>query len=108
MTMARIACLVLLTSTLFGCGTIITKIEGPMNWAGKPISPLYSGTRFSYGGAQQSEVFYVWVIDVPLSAAADTGVLPISLLQVGYGAAAKLFPAEEEVVVRPEATVVTE
>ena len=101
--------LALLLSGLCGCGTIITKIEGPMNWEGEEISPLYSGARFSLGGARTSEVAFVWAIDLPLSLAADTGVLPISLLQVGYDyVAGSLFSDEEEVVLRPEATVVPE
>jgi len=101
--------LALLLSGLCGCGTIITQIEGPMNWEGKQISPLYSGARFSLGGARTSEVAFVWAIDLPLSLVADTGVLPISLLEVGYGYVAQsFFPSEEEVVLRPEATVVPE
>jgi uncharacterized protein YceK len=91
-----------------GCGTLITKIdsESKSECDGKKISPIYSGTRLSLGCARTSEVAFIWVIDVPLSFTADTGVLPISLLQVGYGwARDRFFPVEEEPVLQPEATI---
>jgi uncharacterized protein YceK len=104
--MKRLPFLLLLAAGLLGCGTIITKVDGAKDFAGKPISPIYSGARFSYGGISRSDAYYVWAVDTPVSAVADTAVLPISLLQVGYGAVRDLFPKEEEVVLQPEATVV--
>jgi uncharacterized protein YceK len=93
---------------LLGCGTLITKIDNEQTSQcnGRKISPIYSGTRLSLGCARTSDVAYLWVVDVPLSFTADTGVLPISLLQVGYGVTRDyLFPPEEEVILQPEATI---
>jgi len=97
-------------STSLGCGTLITQVDGPLfapgertfNWDGQEASPVYSGTRLSWGGATKSEAFYVWVVDLPLSFVADTAILPLSLLQDGLS---RVLPEkEEEEVVRPEAT----
>ena len=91
-----------------GCGTLITKIdnESTSECNGRKISPIYSGTRLSLGCARSSDVAFLWVIDVPLSFTADTGVLPISLLQVTYGSTRDyFFPREEEVILEPEATI---
>jgi uncharacterized protein YceK len=95
----------LLATGLLGCGTIITKIDGAKTFDDKEISPIYSGTRFAIGGAQLSPVYFVWVIDVPLSFAADTALLPVSILQVIGGAIGdSFFPEEETIVIEPEAT----
>lgn len=104
---------VALVSTLLfhtGCGTLITQVDGPLfapgkktfNWDGKESSPVYSGTRLSWGGVRKSEVFYVWIVDLPLSFVADTAILPLSLLQDGLARVFVLF--EEESVIEPEAT----
>lgn len=98
-----------MVSVLSGCGTLITQIDGPLfapgertfNWDGKPASPIYSGTRLSYGGVRKSEVFYVWIVDLPLSFVADTGLLPLSILQdLLY----RIFGLVEEEALEPEAT----
>lgn len=95
----------LLATALVGCGTIITKIDGPKTFDDKEISPIYSGTRFSIGGARISPVYFIWIIDVPLSFAADTALLPVSLLQaIGGAIADRYFPEEEVEVLEPEAT----
>jgi uncharacterized protein YceK len=95
----------LLAASLVGCGTIITKIDGAKTFDDRKISPIYSGTRFSLGGARISPVAFVWIIDVPLSFAADTALLPVSILQVIYGSIKdRYFPEEETVIIEPEAT----
>ena len=81
-----IASLLFLTS---GCGTLITQIDGPLfspgsksfNWDQQAASPIYSGTRLSYGGVRKSDIKYVWIVDLPLSFVADTAILPLSILQ---------------------------
>jgi uncharacterized protein YceK len=101
----RPALCALLLAPLLGCGTIITKIdtESPNACNGRPIPPIYSGTRVSLACARGDAAPLVWAIDVPLSFTADTGVLPISFLQVGYRwLEAKM---EDEPVLEPEATI---
>ena len=92
--------LILLSS---GCGTLITQVDGPLfdpgarafNWDEKEVSPIYSGTRLSFGGARKSDVAFVWIIDLPLSFVADTAILPLSLLQDVVARIADLFRDEE-------------
>jgi uncharacterized protein YceK len=72
-----------------GCGTLITQFDGPLfapgkrsfNWDQEEASPIYSGTRLSFGGTRKSEVYFVWIADLPFSFVADTLVLPLSLTQ---------------------------
>jgi uncharacterized protein YceK len=109
-------CIALLAGVLLlqtGCGTLITQVDGPLfapgektfNWDGKPASPIYSGTRLSWGGVRKSEIFYVWIVDLPLSFVADTAILPLSLIQDGLS---RIFGVvvEEEEVIEPKATPV--
>jgi len=91
----------LLSASLTGCGTLITLIEGPIDFDNRPIAYAYSGTRFSLGGARKSPVAFVFVVDLPFSFVGDTAVLPVRLLQAGF---AYLFPAEIEEAIEPEAT----
>ena len=106
----RALCLALLLLSS-GCGTLITQIDGPLfepgkrsfNWDEQEISPIYSGTRLSFGGARKSDVYYVWVIDLPLSFIADTAILPLALLQDVAARIADLF-RDEETPARPEET----
>ena len=97
----RLFSLVVLSASLAGCGTLITLIEGPVDFDNKPIAYAYSGTRFSLGGARKSPVAFIFVIDLPFSFVGDTVVLPVRLLQAGF---AYLFPAEIEEAIEPEAT----
>src|SRR5688572_5724813 len=89
-----------------GCGTIITKLEpsSANQCNGQPVSPIYSGTRVALACARTSEAPIVWFVDVPLSFTADTGVLPLSVLQLGYLFAVDRLAADEEVL-EPEATI---
>ena len=90
---------------------MITQVDGPLfspgkraiNWDQQQVSPIYSGTRLAFGGARKSDVKFVWLIDLPLSFAADTAILPIALLQDVAARIADLFPDEEETE-NPEAT----
>jgi len=96
--------LVVLSASLAGCGTLITLIEGPMNFDEEEIAHPYSGTRFSLGGVRKTEgsVALVFAIDLPLSFAGDTVLLPIRLVQELY-----LFIVgrpEPEAPLEPEAT----
>jgi len=92
-----------------GCGTLITQVDGPLfapgertfDWDRAPASPIYSGTRLSWGGVRKSEAYYVWIVDLPLSFVADTGLLPLSLLQELL---ACVLGDEEEATVEPRAT----
>ena len=96
---------------LMGCGTLITQIDGPLfaprdrafDWDRQPVSPVYAGTRLSFGGARKSEVKYVWVTDMPFSFTADTAILPVTLVQELYW---RFFgrEAEEVEVLTPKAT----
>jgi uncharacterized protein YceK len=94
--------LAVLSASLAGCGTLITLIEGPVNFDNKAIAYAYSGTRFSLGGARKSPVAFIFVIDVPFSVVGDTAVLPIRLVQSLYF---RLFGDDKPVeVLEPEAT----
>jgi uncharacterized protein YceK len=93
-----------------GCGTLITQVDGPLfapgdksfNWDGKASSPIYSGTRLSWGGVRKSDIFYVWIVDLPLSFVADTALLPLSLIQ---DVLSRIFGGgEEEEVLTPKAS----
>lgn len=92
-----------------GCGTLITQVDGPLfspgdrtfDWDRKPASPIYSGTRLSWGGVRKSEVYYVWIVDLPLSFVADTGILPLSLVQELLF---RVFGVVEEDPLEPRAT----
>lgn len=98
----RLFSLVVLSASLAGCGTLITLIEGPVDFDNKPIAYAYSGTRFSFGGARKSPVAFIFVLDLPFSFVGDTAVLPIRLLQSLYE---RIFGGEEpEEVLEPEAT----
>ena len=98
----RALCLALLVLSS-GCGTLITQIDGPLfdpgarafNWDEKKVSPIYSGTRLSFGGARKSDVAFVWIVDLPLSFVADTAILPLALLQDVAARIADLFRDEE-------------
>jgi uncharacterized protein YceK len=98
----RALCIVLLLLAS-GCGTLITQIDGPLfapgerafNWDEQKVSPIYSGTRLSFGGARKSDVAFVWIIDLPLSFVADTAILPLSLLQDGVARIVDLFREPE-------------
>jgi uncharacterized protein YceK len=102
--MIRALCVASLLVLSSGCGTLITQIDGPLfapteksfNWDREPISPIYSGTRLSFGGARKSEIRFVWIIDLPLSFVADTAILPLSLLQDITSRTAGLFREEIE------------
>ena len=110
MLIRRALCIVLLVLSS-GCGTLITQIDGPLfapgerafNWDEEKVSPIYSGTRLSFGGARKSDVAFVWLVDLPLSFIADTAILPLSLLQDGIARIADLF-RDEEAPQEPEAT----
>jgi uncharacterized protein YceK len=94
--------LAVLSASLAGCGTLITLIEGPVDFDNNKIAYPYSGTRFSLGGARKSPVAFIFVIDVPFSLAGDTVVLPIRLVQSLYS---RFFGSDEPVeVLEPEAT----
>jgi uncharacterized protein YceK len=90
-----------LCASLTGCGTLITLVEGPIDFDNRPIAYAYSGTRFSLGGARKSPVAFVFAVDLPFSFVGDTAVLPLRLLQAAY---AYLFPEEVEEAIEPEAT----
>lgn len=102
MLIRRALCIVLLVLSS-GCGTLITQFDGPLfapgerafNWDQEKVSPIYSGTRLSFGGARKSDVAFVWIIDLPLSFIADTAILPLALLQDGIARLADLFRDEE-------------
>jgi len=99
----------LVLSSATGCGTLITQVDGPLfapgqrtfDWDEKAASPIYSGTRLSWGGIRKSAVFYVWIVDLPLSFVADTAFLPLSIPQ---DLLSRLMTVEEEEVLQPEAT----
>ena len=101
--MIRRALCIALLALSSGCGTLITQVDGPLfapgkrsfNWDEKEISPIYSGTRLSFGGARKSDVYYVWIVDLPLSFAADTAILPLAILQDVAARIADLFREEE-------------
>jgi len=94
--------LVVLSVSLAGCGTLITLVEGPVDFDNKPIAYAYSGTRFSLGGARKSPVGFIFVLDLPFSIVGDTVLLPIRLVQSVYE---RIFGGEEpEEVLEPEAT----
>jgi uncharacterized protein YceK len=110
----RALCIALLVLSS-GCGTLITQIDGPLfapgkpsfNWDEKKVSPIYSGTRLSFGGARKSDVYYVWIVDLPLSFAADTLILPLAILQDVAARVADLF-REEETPTGPEGAAAPE
>ena len=102
--LARVAlACALLTSA--GCGTLITQFDGPLfepgkrafNWDEEEASPIYSGVRLSWGGARKSEVYFIFIADLPFSLIADTILLPLTVTQEALA----FFLAEEPVVVRP-------
>ena len=111
----RALCIALLLLSS-GCGTLITQIDGPLfapgerafNWDQEAVSPIYSGTRLSFGGVRKSDVAFVWIIDLPLSFVADTAILPLALLQDGIARIADLFGDEEAPPPPPEATTPSE
>ncbi len=107
---ARLFSVLAALSVSTGCGTLITQVDGPLfapgartfDWDEKDASPIYSGTRLSWGGVRKSAAFYVWIVDLPLSFVADTALLPLSIPQ---DLLSRVFPnEEEEEVLTPEAT----
>jgi uncharacterized protein YceK len=102
--MIRALCIASLLLLSSGCGTLITQVDGPLfapgeksfNWDREIVSPIYSGTRLSFGGARRSEIKFVWIIDLPLSFVADTAILPLSILQDVAARIADLFRDEIE------------
>ena len=109
----RLASLLLagVMATTTGCGTLITQVDGPLfapgaksfDWDEKKASPIYSGTRLSWGGVRKSQIPYVWIVDLPFSFVADTGLLPLSLIQ---DLLSRLLGEEAEEVLEPEATTI--
>ena len=84
------------TAGLCACSTVASKTAGGL---GDP----YSGTRLAYdhlehGGPQHPLVLAVIAVDVPLSAVADTFVLPVDLLCCRTESAYPADPAGEPVL----------